>query len=129
LIVLVLIGLIIFGPKKLPEMGSSLGKTIREFQKSMREVTNPEPPSSVPPSALHVPQTTTAAPTIAASPTTPLPVAAVTEAPVAPVEVVEERADRHTETSAVAPKEAPAGTFVEADSASLVDSVGSGSLR
>jgi sec-independent protein translocase protein TatA len=51
MLALVVLGLIIFGPKRLPEMGSSLGKTIREFQKSMREVTNPEPPSSVSPSA------------------------------------------------------------------------------
>ena len=53
---LVVLGLIIFGPKKLPEMGSSLGKTIREFQKSMREVANPEPPTTVPPSATQAAQ-------------------------------------------------------------------------
>ena len=35
LIPLVLIALLIFGPKKLPELGSSIGKTIKEFQKSM----------------------------------------------------------------------------------------------
>ena len=40
LIPLVLIALLIFGPKKLPELGSSIGKTIKEFQKSMREVTD-----------------------------------------------------------------------------------------
>jgi TatA/E family protein of Tat protein translocase len=42
LIPLVLIALLIFGPKKLPELGSSIGKTIKEFQKSMREITEPE---------------------------------------------------------------------------------------
>jgi sec-independent protein translocase protein TatA len=40
LIPLVLIALLIFGPKKLPELGSSIGKTIKEFQKSMRDVTD-----------------------------------------------------------------------------------------
>jgi sec-independent protein translocase protein TatA len=40
LIPLVLIALLIFGPKKLPELGSSIGKTIKEFQKSMREITD-----------------------------------------------------------------------------------------
>lgn len=35
-IVLVLI-LIIFGPKKLPELGSSLGKSIRGFKKGLRD--------------------------------------------------------------------------------------------
>ena len=40
---LVLIGaiaLVVFGPSKLPEVGSAVGKTIREFKKSMQE---PEP--------------------------------------------------------------------------------------
>jgi sec-independent protein translocase protein TatA len=44
LIPLVLIALLIFGPKKLPELGSSIGKTIKEFQKSMHAVTEPETP-------------------------------------------------------------------------------------
>ncbi|OFW55602.1 MAG: hypothetical protein A2133_09585 [Actinobacteria bacterium RBG_16_64_13] len=35
-IVVVLI-LVIFGPKKLPELGSSLGKSIRGFRKSLKE--------------------------------------------------------------------------------------------
>lgn len=51
LIPVLLLGMLFFGSKKLPEMGSSLGKTIREFQKSMREVTNPPPASSLPQSA------------------------------------------------------------------------------
>jgi sec-independent protein translocase protein TatA len=39
LIPLILIfGLLIMGPRKLPEMGSAIGKTIKEFQKGMREV-------------------------------------------------------------------------------------------
>src|SRR5512146_1887073 len=41
LLLVVLIGLLVFGSKRLPEMGSAVGKTIREFQKSMREVTAP----------------------------------------------------------------------------------------
>lgn len=39
LLPIVLLALIFLGPKRLPEMGSSIGKTIREFQKSIREVT------------------------------------------------------------------------------------------
>ncbi len=62
MLVVVALGLIFFGPKRLPEMGSSLGKTIREFQKSMREVTDPEPPSSVPPSAMQTAQPVAPAP-------------------------------------------------------------------
>jgi sec-independent protein translocase protein TatA len=40
LIPLIIIALLFFGPKRLPEMGSAIGKTIKEFQKSMREVTS-----------------------------------------------------------------------------------------
>lgn len=40
LIPIALLALLVFGPKRLPEIGSSIGKTIREFQKSMREVTS-----------------------------------------------------------------------------------------
>ena len=46
LIIIVTIALLVFGPKRLPEMGSSIGRTIREFQKSMREVTQPEQPAT-----------------------------------------------------------------------------------
>lgn len=41
LLPLAILALIFFGPKRLPEMGSSIGKTIREFQRSMREVSTP----------------------------------------------------------------------------------------
>ncbi len=41
LVPLVILALLIFGPKRLPEMGASIGKTIKEFQKSMREVKEP----------------------------------------------------------------------------------------
>jgi len=34
------IALLIFGPKKLPEIGSSLGKAIRSFQDASREFEN-----------------------------------------------------------------------------------------
>ncbi len=50
LIPVIILALLFFGPKRLPEMGSSIGKTIKEFQKSMREVKEPEqPPAAIPP--------------------------------------------------------------------------------
>ncbi|MBV9707841.1 MAG: twin-arginine translocase TatA/TatE family subunit [Chloroflexi bacterium] len=39
LIVILVIALLIFGPKKLPEMGSAVGKSIKEFRKGMHELT------------------------------------------------------------------------------------------
>jgi len=42
LIIVVVIALLIFGPKRLPEMGSSIGKSIKEFKKGMNELTNPK---------------------------------------------------------------------------------------
>lgn len=38
LIFLMIFLLLIFGAKRLPELGSGLGKGIREFKKSMREI-------------------------------------------------------------------------------------------
>ncbi len=49
---LAVLALLVFGPKRLPELGGSIGKTIREFQKSIRDV--PSTPDS--PSALVSPQ-------------------------------------------------------------------------
>ena len=40
LIVILIIALLIFGPKKLPEMGSAIGKSIKEFRKGMNELTS-----------------------------------------------------------------------------------------
>lgn len=42
LIVILVIALLIFGPKKLPEMGSAVGKSIREFKKGVSELTAPK---------------------------------------------------------------------------------------
>jgi TatA/E family protein of Tat protein translocase len=37
MILILVVALIVFGPGKLPEVGKSLGKTIREFRSSSRE--------------------------------------------------------------------------------------------
>jgi sec-independent protein translocase protein TatA len=51
LLIVLALALLFFGPKRLPEMGSSIGKTIKEFQKSMKEVNQPtnEAPAALPP--------------------------------------------------------------------------------
>jgi len=38
LIVVAFVALLIFGPKRLPEMGSAVGRTYREFRKSLGEI-------------------------------------------------------------------------------------------
>lgn len=38
LLLILAIALIIFGPSKIPEIGKSLGKGIREFRKATREI-------------------------------------------------------------------------------------------
>ncbi|MDO8666755.1 MAG: twin-arginine translocase TatA/TatE family subunit [Gemmatimonadales bacterium] len=49
ILMILAIVLLVFGAKRLPEIGSAMGKGIREFKRSMREVTEeidrPEPPA------------------------------------------------------------------------------------
>ncbi|HLR79927.1 MAG TPA: twin-arginine translocase TatA/TatE family subunit [Bacillota bacterium] len=40
LILILIIALVIFGPKKLPEIGKAAGQTLREFKKSTRDITD-----------------------------------------------------------------------------------------
>jgi len=39
LIIIAIVALIIFGPSRLPEIGRSLGKTLKEFQSATKEAT------------------------------------------------------------------------------------------
>ncbi len=51
IVVILVIALVLFGAKRLPELARSLGQGVREFRKSVKEVTEepeetrPEPPS------------------------------------------------------------------------------------
>ena len=90
LILILVVGLIVFGPGKLPEMGRSLGKGIREFRKASNALTAainaPEPPPA-PPTVQTTAQpaqtvqatmeATAAAPTPTATPTAATAAAAV----------------------------------------------------
>ncbi len=42
LMIVLAVALLIFGPKKLPEMGSAIGKSIKEFRKGMSELSGPK---------------------------------------------------------------------------------------
>jgi TatA/E family protein of Tat protein translocase len=80
LIILLVIALLVLGPGKLPEVGSALGKTIREFRKAatdVKDATNLDPAKAV--------AATPEAPRVAA-PTAP-PVAAPAAAPQEPAVV------------------------------------------
>ena len=52
LIIIAGIALLVFGPKKLPELGKGLGESIRGFKSAM--AANPEPPKQEPPKGLDV---------------------------------------------------------------------------
>jgi sec-independent protein translocase protein TatA len=55
LILLLVVALLVFGPKRLPEIGRSLGRGMREFKDSVsghddkRELTTPPPADDAPP--------------------------------------------------------------------------------
>jgi sec-independent protein translocase protein TatA len=62
LIVILVIALLIIGPGKLPDVGSALGKSIREFRKASSDVqdvtkidTSPIPPTATPPTQAQPP--------------------------------------------------------------------------
>jgi sec-independent protein translocase protein TatA len=49
IMILLVIALLVFGARRIPEIGSSLGQGIREFKKSLREVASDQPQPPVPP--------------------------------------------------------------------------------
>jgi sec-independent protein translocase protein TatA len=53
LLLLLLVVLLLFGPKRLPEMGRSLGKGMREFKDSVTGNDKPEEPIALPPATHH----------------------------------------------------------------------------
>jgi len=108
MIFILLLALLIFGPKKLPEIGRTLGKGMSEFRKASNELTRSinaelsldedptpaQPMRRTAPASPQIPQDTqprAASPLIAAVPAPPAPEAAPaepvqTEAPPPPIE-------------------------------------------
>src|SRR5436190_13798402 len=89
LIIILVIALLILGPGKLPEVGASLGKSIREFRKAstdLQESVNVNVDTSPLPVAAPA-ATVAAAPVAAAVPAAPAPVAPAEPAPAAPIDV------------------------------------------
>ena len=72
LVIILVIALVILGPGKLPDVGASLGKSIKEFRKASSDVqeavrvdTSPLPPQQAAPAAPVAP-TSTVEPTVEA---------------------------------------------------------------
>jgi sec-independent protein translocase protein TatA len=45
---IVLVVLLLFGAKRIPDMMKSMGQGVKEFKKAAKEITNDEPASSAP---------------------------------------------------------------------------------
>ena len=67
LLVILIICLFVFGPKKLPELGQGLGKGIRSFRDSMKNINADEPEKPAASSTTSA-NSTTANPTETAAP-------------------------------------------------------------
>jgi TatA/E family protein of Tat protein translocase len=84
LIIILIIALIVVGPGRLPDVGSALGKSIREFRKAATDVKDAtsldEKPQSGPGPDAAAPPVVTAVPATAAAATTAAPPAATTPA-------------------------------------------------
>lgn len=48
LLIILAIALLVFGPKKLPELGKGLGEGIRSFKRGVKEATDPAPAPQTP---------------------------------------------------------------------------------
>jgi TatA/E family protein of Tat protein translocase len=92
LIIILVIALLVLGPGKLPEVGASLGKSIKEFRKASTDLqesvnvnvdTTPLPAAPV--AAAPIVAAQMAAAPVAPAPAAPAPVAVEPVAPVAPI--------------------------------------------
>jgi sec-independent protein translocase protein TatA len=59
LIIILAIALLLFGPRRLPELGESIGKAIRSFKKAHEDPDAASPRAEIPPSATAAPQAAT----------------------------------------------------------------------
>jgi sec-independent protein translocase protein TatA len=46
-VIIALVALLVFGPKKLPELARGIGEAMKEFKKTMHSVDEPEPVAPV----------------------------------------------------------------------------------
>ena len=75
IILILVVALLIFGPKRLPDIGKSLGKGIREFKGALSHLADEEPSTSSTPAPVPAPAQAVAQPvdgTAAATPPAPV---------------------------------------------------------
>ena len=70
LIIVLAIALLVVGPGKLPEMGSAVGRTIREFRKSVSGITDPILPELEPDKVADQTTTDATPPSVTGAPAT-----------------------------------------------------------
>jgi TatA/E family protein of Tat protein translocase len=75
MVVIAVIALIIFGPRKLPELGKSLGKSIAEFKRASNELKNTLEEEIRTEELQDARKSAQIPPTVATSPASPAPVA------------------------------------------------------
>jgi sec-independent protein translocase protein TatA len=63
-----LIALLVFGPKKLPELAKGIGEAMKEFKRTMHSIDEPEPAAPV---VAQVAATPEATPTVTSTPAAP----------------------------------------------------------
>lgn len=51
MVLLIILALILWGPKKLPELARAIGEARREFERASKEVTSPPPTTETKPSS------------------------------------------------------------------------------
>ncbi len=111
LIFVLAIALLVLGPKRLPEVGRSLGKGLRDFKEAISGEEHPRPEEMEPPATVQVPPQPSpyAAPEPQPSPhVAPEPVVQVAPQPAAPVEA----------HPAAQPTPAPVGSAADHDRSS-----------
>jgi len=111
LIFILVIALIVVGPGKLPDVGASLGKTIKEFRKAATDVQDATSMTGATPTPAAAPAPAPVAPAPAPAPVqaapAPVQAAPVVAAPVAPVAAAPLETDLVHPVAAAAEAQAP----------------------
>ncbi len=86
--IVLVIGLLVFGPKRLPELSKSIGSGMRDLQRGMRGELDdePKPAAAEAPAAAAAPASAPAPPAAAPAPVVAAATASAQEEPVAPLE-------------------------------------------